>query len=80
MIARNSRPSCWKAPSDRCAAGNILRQLDELQHQLKDAERRNDTALRQPDCCRSGSSCGEPARAVGETRRREFVTCCKQWS
>ena len=32
----------------------ILRQLDDLQHQLKDAERRNDAACLRPAACRSG--------------------------
>ena len=32
---------------------------DDLQHQLKEAERRR-TPPRRPGCCRSGSSCGRP--------------------
>ena len=35
------------------------RQLDDLQHQLKEAERRQDGARRR-GCCRSVSGCGEP--------------------
>ena len=54
----------------------ILRQLDDLQHQLKDAERRNDTAL-SARLLQERVKLRQAVRSIGETRGYRLERCCK---
>ena len=56
---------------------NILRQLDDLQHQLKDAERRNDTAS-SARLLQERVKLRQAVRIHRRNGRGKLASCCKQ--